>query len=51
MVLAYEAVRDGFWLSRWLIAREMRGAYLSFGQYFGLARMQAAQPDRLDAAG
>ena len=50
VVLAYEAGRDGFWLARWLIAREIEVHVIHSASVAVSRERKRAKTDRLDAA-
>src|SRR5438093_8205322 len=47
IVVAYEAGRDGFWLARWLQARDVE-AYVMHPTSVAVSRKRRAKTDRLD---
>ena len=50
IALAYEAGRDGFWLARWLIAREIEAHVIHSASVAVSRERKRAKTDRLDAA-
>src|ERR1700755_2052654 len=50
IALAYEAVRDGFWLARWLIARGIEVHVIHSASVAVSRERKRAKTDRLDAA-
>jgi transposase len=50
IALAYEAVRDGFWLARWLIARRIEAHVIHSASVAVSRERKRAKTDRLDAA-
>lgn len=50
VVVAYEAGRDGFWLARWLLAREIEAHVIHSTSVAVSREHRRAKTDRLDAA-
>ncbi len=51
IVLCYEVGYDGFWLARWLIARDIRTIVFDPASFLMPRRSRVAKTDRLDAEG